>query len=202
MMNHKKYQAYIFDLDNTLYNEVNYLYPAFAAIARELDNRFKKGYLDIYSFLKSTFDNQGREQLFNKLISHFNFPPEFVDLCLQKLRTVNIEVKINLIVEMQLCIEKILLSNKMVIVLTNGNIQQQKNKIEQINWGGMKDKIAFYFANEIEPKPSPAGIFKIISDYNLAIDNVLFIGDDKVDQLAAARANIDFAYTHNFKCME
>ncbi|MEO8150341.1 MAG: HAD-IA family hydrolase [Bacteroidia bacterium] len=198
MIDHKKYKAYIFDLDNTLYDEVKYLYPAFSSISRELDIEYRRGYLEVFKFLKNTFDKQGRKNLFDRLIIEYDFSPEIIDLCLQKLRTVKIHGKINLKKDMKRCIARLLSDNKKLYVLTNGNIEQQKNKVEQINWNGMKENISFYFANEIEPKPSPAGILKIIADHNLNKEEILFIGDDEVDRLAAEDSGVDFIYGKEF----
>ena len=128
MINYKKYKTYIFDLDNTLYNEVDYLYPALFSIARDLDNQYGSGYLNVCAFLKNTFIREGRKELFDKLIIHFDFPPEIIDLCLNKLRTIIIEEKINLKEDMQQYLEHLIPSGKKYLCLPMEIFSNKKTK--------------------------------------------------------------------------
>jgi len=47
------------------------------------------------------------------------------------------------------------------------------------------------------PKPDPEMIFDILSFFKIAPDRVLYIGDTKVDEQAAIRADIDFVAFEN-----
>jgi FMN phosphatase YigB (HAD superfamily) len=62
--------------------------------------------------------------------------------------------------------------------LTNGNPQQQRNKIACIDWGKIFNDIAFVFADEIKRKPSPESVEFILKKHELDAANVLLIGDD------------------------
>jgi len=48
-------------------------------------------------------------------------------------------------------------------------------------------------------KPSPEGLLKIIAQYNLQPDMVLFTGDDWVDEEAAHAAHIQFVYIQDLE---
>jgi HAD superfamily hydrolase (TIGR01549 family) len=78
-------------------------------------------------------------------------------------------------------------------VITNGNPQQQKNKIKQINWQGLDSKIRFILANEFIPKPNP-GSFKETNIKQTELSQTVYIGDSNTDEEFAA--NIGIAFIH------
>ncbi len=186
------YKCYIFDLDNTLYNEVDYLYPAYREIAHFLHENYNLITEKVENYLISEFTNSGRKNLFDNLIENYKLPKgTLVDL-LFILRNIQRVQKINLFPEMESLLNQLVLKNKLVYILTNGNIVQQKNKINQISWNGLINKIDIKLANEIEPKPSPTAIYEILKERNLEKCEVVFIGDSKIDEECAGRANIQF----------
>ena len=70
-MNFDKYNLVIFDLDNTLYEENNYLFKSYQAIATYLskkDKNLSEGLL--LSFLKEEFISSGRNNILNKLFEN------------------------------------------------------------------------------------------------------------------------------------
>ena len=58
----------IFDLDNTLIDEKEYLFSAYFEIAKKADLKKSK---EIFNFLKKTFINSGRKDIYQKLIKDF-----------------------------------------------------------------------------------------------------------------------------------
>ncbi len=140
------YGVVIFDLDNTLYCEDDYL-----SVLPKLTQNNLQEYLEIRRTAK---------------------------------------VKINLYPMMKKMLIDLLLMGKNIAVLTNGNVQQQKNKVAQLDWP--EGKILFVYASEIEPKPSPRGLHYIMN--KLGTDAV-FIGDSETDKQAAESAKIDFIWS-------
>ena len=77
--------------------------------------------------------------------------------------------------------------------MTNGNADQQRNKINNINWNGLKPpKEHIIFANEIGKKPDPIGVEILIERFSLRHEDILFIGDSETDRKCAIAANIKF----------
>ncbi|MDB2446945.1 hypothetical protein N9W37_03065, partial [Candidatus Pelagibacter bacterium] len=64
----KQNRQLIFDLDNTIYLETEFLFRVYKEISKTSVNTNPK---IIYEFLKKTFLNQGRNNLFNKLENSF-----------------------------------------------------------------------------------------------------------------------------------
>ena len=63
-----KYDSYIFDLDNTLYDEKIYLFSAYKEIADYISSETKINSNIIFNFLIQTFSSEGRA---NILINYF-----------------------------------------------------------------------------------------------------------------------------------
>lgn len=190
-VNFKSYKLVIFDLDNTLYDENLYLFKAYNDIAKYLEIKYNIFSTKSYDFLKNSFLTEGRSNLFNKLFNEFKIPSEELKECLKIMRGVKFEDKIPLFTQMVDLVVKAS-KNCNVCVLTNGNVVQQKNKVEQIDWQDLPIQ-NFYYANHIKPKPSPLIFKKIIIDFNLSKnDNVLMVGDNSSDKEFAENIDSDF----------
>lgn len=180
--NFQDYSLVIFDLDNTLYDENIYLFRAYEEIAFYLSQKYAHVLeYEINHFLKNEFLKNGRESLLNKLFIAFDINDELKN-CLKIMRTVQFQQKITLTNRGKVLVEKAISQSK-VIILTNGNPMQQKNKIKQIDWGNFSKDIEVIYANEYEPKPSSKVFEDYISkSYNVQSEKVLMIGDNIVDE--------------------
>lgn len=181
-VNFRNYDLVIFDLDNTLYDENLYLFRAYEEIASYLSKKYSHlSAYEINTFLKNQFLINGREFLLNQLFVAFCIKDE-IEHCLEIMRTIKFKEKISL-TEKGIGLLSEAISHTKVIVLTNGNPQQQKNKIEQLDWRNLLDYVEIVYANEYAPKPS-SKVFEeyIMKFYSVQPNNVLMIGDSKVDE--------------------
>jgi len=182
----------IIDLDNTIYEETDYLFQAYKKIADVLSQKYDKiSSESVYSFLKETFQKNGRKRIFDKLIKRFDLDND-ISLMLNILRNVKIPCKIEPFPKITKLISYVLKCNNKVIVFTNGNYLQQKNKLNYINFGHFKNELIFEFAVLYEPKPSTLGLEIIIDKYSLDKESIIYIGDSKFDELPANKMNILF----------
>lgn len=185
------YKGYIFDLDDTLYSEKQYLFSAYEEIANNISTSNGLDANQIKMFLIENFIKNGRKNLFDNLINKFNLAQNSMNEILHVLRNHKTTPKIKLYPEMEELIKKLIVNNKSIYILTNGNVVQQKNKINQIDWSEIAG-LKFVFANELNPKPSPESAFYIIQDSSIGSRDILFIGDSEVDRECAMQAGIDF----------
>ena len=71
MNNISGYKLIIFDLDDTIYSEINYLKLAYKYIAKEITKLNSSLFLnEISSFLVTEFLNHGRTHIFQKLVKN------------------------------------------------------------------------------------------------------------------------------------
>jgi HAD superfamily hydrolase (TIGR01549 family) len=215
----KKYDVILFDLDDTLYPEIDYLKAAFKAISKELEHKYALNAIEIEAFLINNFIKNGRKNLFNKC---FNYALNqlnnenlikkhentegllseniFINTCLNILRTVKITEKISLFPYVYDLMPQLLTEKKQIFVLTNGHVGQQKNKINSLIWNNLAASITFVFANEFAPKPSTEVFNNFLKPtFQLKNKTILFIGDAETDVQFSQNIGIDFLHVDFFK---
>jgi len=188
-----KYSLFIFDLDNTIYNEEDYLFRVYRAISHKLEglaNQHCKE--DLFILLMDIYRKEGKEKLFDKFLARSGIDSGYLAVCLKILRSYNPEKRIEIYPKIEKILRSLVEKQKQIFVLTNGNPDQQRNKIRNILWNGLDEKITFIFANEIEPKPSPEGIRHILKLTGVEKDKTCLIGDSEVDLECASRGEIRF----------
>lgn len=193
-----RFQNYIFDLDDTLYREQLYLYAAYEQIASYLGSQEHDGSGED-AYLRHELAHGRRKQLFDRMLDRFNHPPNQLEPCLNILRTVQLPSPIPLYSGVYESLHRLVGEGCKLFVLTNGNRRQQENKVRQIDWRGLSEKISVYYAVDFKPKPSPLGIFKILQDHQLDASLTVFIGDADSDRDCATRAGIAFLRASEFR---
>jgi phosphoglycolate phosphatase-like HAD superfamily hydrolase len=187
------FSLFIFDLDNTLYNEEDYLFQAYRAIAEKFTGILPCFSRDeLFAIIIGIYREQGRDKLFDKFLDKIGLDKNYIPECLKILRTFNPEEPLKIYDEVRHVLGEIKKRNKKVFILTNGNVDQQKNKILHISWEGLNENISFVYANEIEPKPSPAGVYFILEKTGIKRDITIIIGDSERDRLCAYNSGITF----------
>jgi HAD superfamily hydrolase (TIGR01549 family) len=170
---------YLFDLDNTLIEEDEYLFEAYAAIAK------------VYKFdvneMIEVYLNEGREWLFDKMIGrHGGEKKEYLRI----LRTVRLPEKLQIYPDMLQLMKSIINGRNRIFVVTNGNLTQQVNKVRQTDWQGLK--ITFIYASIIFPKPDKRLFDYMKKKYDLRESDTVMIGDSETDRQFSINSNIKF----------
>ena len=178
----KKGRQIIFDLEDTLYPEKQFLFLAYKNISENAT-----GHQDgIYNFLKKTYLTYGRKNIFDKLEEKFTDTGLTVNKCLELLRStvcpqcfdhyswVISFIRIAQVSELK--------------IITNGNVQQQMNKVNSINWA--VDKKEIVYAELFEPKPSTSSFYKL-SRWQDFMDPI-YVGDSQSDKKFSENLKIEF----------
>lgn len=190
-----KYSSLIFDLDDTLYNEIEYLKLAYSFAAEKIHSLNSSSQkVKLVEFLISTFLAEGRKNLYQKLEKNFNIKNYSVENFLNSLRTVPI-------MENSIPINKILydfilgnIQKFKIFIATNGNPLQQINKYKSLNIP-FKNLIQIVYCDSFgkdKRKPSPFFIDHILNKYKLVEKELLFIGNCGTDREAALNGGIDY----------
>lgn len=191
----EKYKLFVVDLDNTLYNERDYLINGYKLISEYVDVENCTNNSGEYSdFLIKEFDSHGREKLFDKFLKHFGLKVSIESL-LKILREQ--KTPIQLFPESKLLLDMLIDAQKKVYILTNGNIIQQQNKVELLGIKKNYPTIMVDYASLYEPKPSPLSLLHIIKSAEVLKEECIMIGDSDIDEMTALRTNIDFVYIKN-----
>jgi FMN phosphatase YigB (HAD superfamily) len=151
------------------------------------------------TFLLDNFKKHGRKALYQKFQETFVLKNFTLEDFLNGLRTVPLKPNfLSLYKE----IEEYLRSGQKqkYFVLTNGNPVQQRNKIFSLCLNQFPFTEIVY-CDELGlncRKPSPAGLLKLVETHALVPSEILFVGDDSVDEAAARAAKTQFMYVDTF----
>jgi len=181
----EKGRTLIFDLDNTLYDESTFLFNAYNSIA----NLYKYEKNEVYEFLVSEFISKGRTNLFDKLVT--KFPSEYIDVktCLHVIRNYKCKGCLSVYPWVNDFLQRIN-SNFMLKIITNGYVQQQKNKFRSLNLPIDKSKVEVVFAKDIAEKPSKESFFALKNSHEF--NNPIYVGDSDIDRKFCESLAIEF----------
>ncbi len=186
------YGAVVFDLDDTLYPESEYLASADLRIANHLAATRGLDADVVRSSLSRHRASGRRRGLFDVIRNEFDLEDEVIAEMLHILRTV--DAPLVLFAWVRAAIEDLLRRRIQIFILTNGHVGQQQNKVALLGIDVDYPAITCVFANDHEPKPDPAGLRFIASQAGLDAGDVLFVGDGETDRCSAERAGCDFMH--------
>lgn len=173
-----RFKAVIFDLDDTLYNEFDFVRGGYKAVADYLAEKYGCENNIIFSDMLSYYKNNGRNRLFDYIVKKNNIIEEgIVKKMLEIYRTHAPSIK--------LYDDAVFLINKLkglkikTGVITDGIRSVQQSKINSLCLEGIMDNIIF--TCELKPgnsKPSIAP-FKLMSEFlGVRCDDCCYVGDN------------------------
>lgn len=186
-------KAFIFELDNVLYPEKDYLLQVYYLFANFLEYmETVPPATDLIAFMQKAYEHQGKELIFEKAKEVFGIDEKYRENFLRLHREAKLPLKLLLYKEMLDLLQEITVDRKQIFLVTAGNPIQQLNKIRHMEWNGLENYLKVYFTDELEPKPAPGVLFNILKDYDLQPNDVVVIGTTEEDQLFAKNAAIAF----------
>lgn len=189
----KDYTLVVFDLDDTLYRETDYLFSAYQEIENYISKKIDIPLRELSGFLQRTFESRGRDGLFDLFLDHFNvkdtsLKAEMLDILRKH------SCNISLFPEAERMINELHKAGKDLAILTNGNIIQQKNKVKCLGIFVLYPFIDVVYAAEVGAKPQPTGLYYISRRHDCPLNQMAFIGDAIVDEETARNAGVDYYY--------
>jgi FMN phosphatase YigB (HAD superfamily) len=185
-------KAFVFELDNVLYPEkdyllqVYYLFGAFLEYKELLDGKV------LTRLMTETYEKEGGANIFDVVKERFKISEEYrYNFDLLHL-TARLPLKLLLYKDMLTLLQDIVVDRKQIFILTNGNPEQQLNKIRQTEWHGLEKYLTCYFADEIKPKPEPDALHYILKNHDLERRDIVMIGNSEADELCAEAAGVDY----------
>jgi putative hydrolase of the HAD superfamily len=164
----------VYDLDDTLYNEIDFVKSGFLEISKYLDDD------SYYDFMMKIFFKEGSGKVFNRLIDNFN-----LDIKLQKL--IEIYRFHNPNIKLDSCILEVLnfTSEYKSALISDGHYIMQKNKFDAlgldkyINFPVFTD---FYHTNKPNLKA-----YKIVMERFKEEDKFIYISDNPKKDFIAVK---------------
>ncbi|MBQ4068857.1 MAG: HAD-IA family hydrolase [Lachnospiraceae bacterium] len=175
----------IFDLDDTLYSEMEYVKQAFMNVAVYLSEKYNISSEILYDKMQELLDKNGRGKIFNDIIEEYNIqesPKELVKIY----RATMPELK--LYGDARQCIKMLKNKNIKLAIITDGCSQVQHNKIKGLGIEDIMDCIIVTDDYENAAKPSTI-------PYNMVMEMLsindpmacIYIGDNPKKDFIGAR---------------
>ena len=194
----KRKTAFIFELDNVLYPEKDYLYQVYYLFTALLEYTELIDAKLATEILINTYKTEGKEFAFDRLKDKFNLSERFRYSLNNLLLTAKLPLKLLVYQNMLNLLQEIVIDRKKVFIVTNGNPAQQLNKIKQTEWHGLEEYLTCYFAEETAAKPEPDVLHLLIEEHNLQRRDIVMIENSETDRRCAEACGIDTINVNDF----
>lgn len=187
----KDKQAVIFELDEVLYPEKDYLLQVYYLFAQFIEYSEQKNAQTILEFMKDEFEKFGIENLFEKTAQAFEIDLKYkhnFDLLHQNAR---LPLKLLLFKNMLEFIQSLVVDRKKIFIVTAGNPEKQLNKIRQTEWNGLEEYLTVYFVDELN-QPKSQIFQNILNDNNLSPNDALVVGANNFDAHQSKLINLPY----------
>ncbi|WPC41053.1 HAD family hydrolase [Clostridium sp. JS66] len=179
----------IFDLDDTLYIERDFVYGAFEKVCEYLALKFNKDYEKLYNSTIDILNIHGRGKVFNMLCDKYNIKEDISDL-VEIYR--NAKPSLRLYEDALYFLKECSLDNKKVKfnlgLITDGKASVQWNKIKALKLENYIDKIIVTDDYGIDYwKPNEFAYREMMKHFNCTAEECIYVGDNPNKDFIGAR---------------
>jgi len=175
----KNKKAFIFELDNVLYPEKDYLLQVYYLFANLLEyTETVPPAVELIAFFKKAYEHHGPDGIFQRAIDVFGIDEKYLENFNRMHVNAKLPLKLILFNEVKVFLRDALNDGKRIFVLTKGNPLMQLNKLKQIEWGELGQHIKIYFYDELIIQGHNQPIDHLLLDNMLNIEDVLIFGAD------------------------
>lgn len=169
----------VFDLDDTLYDEVDFVASGFRAVAEYVDPSAPQPLVD---FMQSTFAAQGTGKIFDALAAHFGLDVAVAELVeVYRFHSPDIELPAE-----RLAVVQQLAPEHTLALVSDGPWVMQRNKFVRLGLPRFIDAPVFT-ARLRAPKPSPVAFESLMRRFG-AHECYVYVGDNAGKDFIAPRA--------------
>jgi phosphoglycolate phosphatase-like HAD superfamily hydrolase len=188
----QQYQSFIFELDDVLYPEKDFLLQVYYLFAQFMEYSEQLNAEELLLFMKQEFETAGKKDIYEKTAAKFGIPEQYkLNFDLLN-RNAKLPLKLLLFDEVMKFLQDLVVDRKQVFLLISGNPEQQLNKIKQVEWNGLEQYLRVYFSDEIAEKPAPDSLEFLVQSHELDKDQTLVIGNNEADGEMARQAGVKY----------
>ncbi|MEO7214338.1 HAD hydrolase-like protein [Mucilaginibacter sp.] len=191
-------KAFIFELDNVLYPAKDYIYQIYYLFANLLEYTDLTDAKQTTNLMIDTYINKGADAVFDELVHTLKVDEKYRPNLDLLMATGKVPLKLLLYQNMLEFLQDAVTDRKKLFIVTNGNPQQQLNKIKHLEWHGLEPYLIAYFADETKPKPEPDVLHLLMKEYQLERRDLLMIENSETDALCAQTTGIDYLNVNEF----
>jgi len=185
-------KAFIFELDNVVYPEKDYLFQVYYLFASFLEYTELFDAKVMTDLMVNTYHAEGKDNVFDKVKQLFAIDEKYRVNFHHLMHTVKLPLKLLIFQNVLDMLQEIVVDRKKIFIVTNGNPALQLNKIRQTEWRGLEQYLTCYFAEEIKPMPEPDVIHQLIQEHDLERRDIMMIGRSQESKDCAEACGIDY----------
>lgn len=177
--------AIVFDLDDTLFEEKDFVLSGFHAVALDIAKTANVRQEIVFDYLLEQFYKKGRGKIFNAALRKFGLidTPDEITRLVQLYRQHPANITFYPGVKPLL---KRLHKNFYLAIVTDGATETQTNKIQALCLQELVDYVVYSW--EIgAPKPDTKGYTMALDYFNIPANHAIIIGDHPINDIAAAK---------------
>lgn len=186
-------KAFVFELDDVLYPERDYLLQVYYLFANFIE--FSEGFpkaRDLTDFFRNAYFHHGDEGILNRAKEAFGLDEKYRENFDRLYYTARLPLKLLLFPGVLNLLQEIVVDRKQLFLVSNGKPEVQLNKIRQMEWNGLEKYMRVYYAQEINLKPEPDVLTYILNEHKLSRKDVLILGASETDSEFAVSCGVDF----------
>lgn len=189
----KTKNAFIFELDNVLFPEKDYLLQIYYLFANFLESTetFPPA-SDLIEFMKKAYEHHGAEEIFERAEQAFAIDRKYKENFDRLHKAAKLPLKLLLYDPVLRLLQEMVVDRKQIFIVTNGNSEIQLNKIKHAEWNGLQKYLTVYFAEEIKPKPDTDVFTYILEKHLLKRKDFIIFGNSITDVEFAANSGVDY----------
>ena len=173
-----KVKVVVFDLDDTLYNEIEFVYSGFNAVSKYFSNKYNINKVEFFDNMVEILNKFGRGQVFDLVLKKF-----YIYNKINLKKSISIyrlhSPKINLPDESIETLKYIKNNNIPIYIVTDGNKIVQSKKIEALKVEKYVNKVYITHRYGLKySKPSTYCFKKILELEKCSYNEVVYIGDN------------------------
>jgi FMN phosphatase YigB (HAD superfamily) len=177
------FRVAVFDLDGTLYDDSLYYDIANVSIVRYITRITSIPVNDVRAALSYAQSVDGRSRYLDRVCDSLNLPKVLIADLLLILRTVH--AQLNPYPWVEALFADLVAQDVSLYILTNGNREQQRNKVRSLGLDVARFPIEVVYASDHRPKPDPAGLRYILRVAGVSPQDVVVVGNDRTDEFCA-----------------
>jgi putative hydrolase of the HAD superfamily len=178
-------EALVFDLDDTLYVESDYVTSGYRAVARYVSKEYGCSFKDVHYAMMSVFASQGRHMVFPVLIERFLESSVPVSELVEVYRRHVPKIRL---FPGYLSLLRSLGGDYRLGVITDGLPEVQKRKVRALGLEDLLDKIVYTWEYGAEnEKPHPLGFSMMLGYLGVKPQQTIFVGDNPSKDCTGAR---------------
>lgn len=181
----------IFDLDDTLILEREYVISGLIAVSKYFSKKYSQDLSDVSNFLLRTFESNGRTSIFNKLLYKYSIDDKqeiILDLvnCYRNHHpTIQLPKKNK---EILISLRK---SGLKLAIVTDGLEVMQRNKVNALGLNQLVDTVIYCWSISA-PKPDSMGFKTAMNELSCTAEQTIIIGDNpEHDIIPAVTLGVD-----------